>query len=681
MKNPFDPLDLKKIVVTDFETYYDAEYTLRKLRTEEYILDSRFKIHGLAVADHNGKTDFIDDKDIPKWIRAHRHHTIVNHKLTFDGLIWKFRYKHIAPAMVDTLFLANAVYGPADVSGGNGLEALAERLGLQPKGRIDMFKGVRDLSPELKQALRAYATNDADLTYKVFHIMLPQISRPEFELWLLDHTLRIYIDKPLMVLEKLAASSIRKVEQYVADKVKAIPKTTYTFAYDKKYKRKGETVSELHTEDRRVDAVTLASNAQFGQAITQILKRDRIELPTKNGKNGIIPALAKADEGFIALKSSGSERVRALVNARLAKRSGDTQTARLRTLIKAGKAGGFRVYLNYWGAHTGRWSGGSGLNAHNFPNPGRSTDDFEREVAELIRATVVPDKGKVYTATDAANIEARVLAWWARQQDLVDAFGDGTDVYSTFAQETFNEEVRKPKPEDSKNKSRRLKLLRGAGKEAILGLGYGMGNTVPPGGQYGTLELRMRSRPDIAPLFESGDLTKEKCDAIIQQYRSKYKHTVALWGKAEAAFHKAAAGMARMVNGVLFTKGDKKGDVAIILPSGRRLNYRNVRVGEHSGKRKQWVFGHGKGRKIYGGLIVENVVQAISRDILAEGVWAMEQAGYPVAYHVHDSIVCHVAKKDAKACLAYSIEVLSATPAWGAGLRLGAEGAIEEIFS
>ena len=96
-------LDTKKIVVTDFETYYDDVYTLRaknketgqKMRAEEYILDRRFKCHGMGVAYANGKTDFIDGEDIPKWLKTYKKHTIVNHKMTFDGLIWRLRYDHL----------------------------------------------------------------------------------------------------------------------------------------------------------------------------------------------------------------------------------------------------------------------------------------------------------------------------------------------------------------------------------------------------------------------------------------------------------------------------------------------------------------------------------------------------------------------------------------------------------
>jgi DNA polymerase len=80
-------------------------------------------------------------------------------------------------------------------------------------------------------------------------------------------------------------------------------------------------------------------------------------------------------------------------------------------------------------------------------------------------------------------------------------------------------------------------------------------------------------------------------------------------------------------------------------------------------------------------LLVENIVQAISRDILAEAVYSMEMAGYPVAYHVHDSVVSNTPAKQAKKAMEYAIEVLSTSPEWAKGMRLGAEGTLEEVFA
>lgn len=682
----FGPIDTKKYVVSDFETYFDKDYTLRKMRNEEYILDSRFKVHGLAVAFPSGKTDFLVGKEIEAFKRAYKGFTFVNHKMTFDGLIWKLRYDFSPIFLVDTLYMANAIFGPAEVSGGNDLASVAQRLGLPAKGSILSFEGKRDLTREEAATLKIYGVNDADITNKAFLKMLPMFSRPEFEFWLMDHTLKLYLNHPLDVDAKVAKGAIGKVEANVAGKIKTMPKISFTFNYVKKYKRKAGTHIENLSKKLLVTGEVLSSNKQFGQALVAILKETKTPVPMKRGKNAMIPALAKNDEGFLALLTSKSKAVRTVVAARLSVKSASTQIARLRTLLLVSSLGGFRIYLNYWGAGTGRWSGGSGLNPQNFPNPTKSPDEFEREVAALIRAAVTPGKGSVFVATDAANIEARVLAWWAGELELVRQFGEGLDVYSSFASEAFGEEVRKPKDGDAPAKAKRFKLLRDVGKSTVLGLGFGMGNTPQPGQKYGKFEMNLRANVNLAPLFESGELNTKRIDDLLTKYRDKYKLIVALWSRTEAAFFSALEGGKRMVNGVLFepyTNTEKKRGVIVTLPSGRMIRYPDVRLGEagQGRKRKQWVYGYGKGKKIYGSLLVENIVQAKARDILAEGVWAMDQLGYHVSYHVHDSIVAKTKKKNAKKCLADCISVLSEAPEWGKGMMLGAEGTIEEVFA
>ena len=672
--------DVSKAIVVDFETFYSADYTLRKMRTEEYINDKRFQVHGMAVAYPGGRTDWVQEKHIDKWLYKHRKAPLVAHNMYFDGLILNLKYDHVAPLMLDTRLMANAVFGPSEISGGNSLEAVAERFGLQPKGKIEAFEGIRSesLTAEEWQALKLYATNDADLEYKILHKMLPLLNRQRFELWLIDHTLRLYLCRPLIVSRKTATAAIAKVRARMEDCMRALPKMKFDYSYQKPYQKDGAKLKREVVVTKDVDESVLASNPQFSQLLLQTLAKHSAKVPMKRGKNGMIPALAKMDEGFLALSSCPIPQVRKLVAARLAKRSGDTQIARLQSLLTASKFGGFRIYLNYCGARTGRWSGGSGLNPQNFPSPARSTDDFEREVAQLIRDAVRCPRGMKFVAVDAANIEARVLAWWAAQDDLVQAFGAGIDVYSEFASGTFGEEVRKPKDTDSKKAAARFKLLRAAGKEAILGLGYSMSAT--------KMEARMRGRPDVSPLFESGDLNTERCIAIVDAYRKRYSKIPALWRKTEHAFHTAVAGVAVSVGKVLFSPLRETGrsGVEVHLPSGRRLRYRDVRVGEHNDRvtstRKQWVYGAGKGSKLYGGLLVENIVQAIARDILAEAIYLMESEGFWVAYHVHDSICMVVPSGTAKAALKRCSDALSEAPLWGQGMLLGAEGEISDSF-
>jgi DNA polymerase len=130
--------------------------------------------------------------------------------------------------------------------------------------------------------------------------------------------------------------------------------------------------------------------------------------------------------------------------------------------------------------------------------------------------------------------------------------------------------------------------------------------------------------------------------------------------------------------------------VAIRLPSGRKLYYRDIRREAYKGKaqftgadgqsrdtRKDFEWKHGGGQKIYGGLLAENVTQAVARDIIANSILECEQAGYPVVVHVHDEIVCRVPRRQADEALAFLLKSLSTGPAWADGLPLSAEGGIK----
>ena len=136
--------------------------------------------------------------------------------------------------------------------------------------------------------------------------------------------------------------------------------------------------------------------------------------------------------------------------------------------------------LTYCGAHTGRYSGSGGINLQNLP---KSAADAAREIAGLLRAGA----GYMLVGSDAAQIEAYILAGLAGEDKLLAAFREGRDPYSEFATGVFSEDVRKPREDDPPELARRLKALRHVGKQSILGLGYGMG--------AGRFENRLRRDP------------------------------------------------------------------------------------------------------------------------------------------------------------------------------------------
>lgn len=653
-----------KTLVVDFETYYDDDYHLNTQRKGGlpyplYIHDKRFLVHGMAI-DTGTRQDWVDGKDIPAWLKLHKHDILVAHNGFFDFAVLAWHY-HFSPAyMVDTLLLANHVLGSArDMGGGgNGLATLALRLGLSGEKGKPEFKGKRTLTEAETAALVAYAKQDVKLEREVLNHLLPQVSNQDFELWLLDHTMRIYTKGQLPVDRKM----IEKTRKLIA-------------------KRREERIAA-----GGVDNSVLSSNKKFGEELKKRLEAAGQKIPMKRGKKGMIPALAKGDAEFIALVESPVQEVSDLVRARLVERSATQALARLNTLEQYDEVmGGIPVQLIYYGAHTGRFAGGGGFNWQNLTNPDRAIDPVDREIASAIRESVYAGAGNVFVPVDAAQIEARGLAWLAGEQQILDAFATGADLYSQFISEVLGEDIHKPTKDEEANKpdlAKHLKLMRHVGKESVLGLGYSMGV------DKFIFTLRSRNR-EVAKLIDAGKITADMAAKIVRHYRDKYENIVEFWGELDRAFHKARNGISRTVGFLEFEKVGPAA-VAITLPSTRKLYYRHIRAERYEGKRtflnlrakpqdakrSQVEWKHGAGQRIYGGLLAENVTQAVARDILAEGIFACEQAGYPVAMHIHDEVVPRVPEEKGQEALEFAIKALSTPPAWAPGIVLSAEGKI-----
>ena len=244
-----------KFAVLDFETYYAADYAPKQMTTEAYIRDPRFKTHCCAVKVMDRlpgpgenpaiNTDVLDDtafrmvaSEVPKY-------AIVCHKAAFDGLILSHHYK-VQPAFYfDTLSMARLVF-PHDKS--HSLESLALKFNLPPKTvPYNEFRGVRDLSPTVYQALAAGAAHDVELTYLIFRHLLPLV--PREELRIIDMTVRMFTEPTLQL-------DYSQMEQY-----------------HEKLKR--DKVDLLRTLG--VTRESLQSSAKFAEILTQL----GVEPPTK----------------------------------------------------------------------------------------------------------------------------------------------------------------------------------------------------------------------------------------------------------------------------------------------------------------------------------------------------------------------------------------------------------------
>jgi len=310
------------------------------------------------------------------------------------------------------------------------------------------------------------------------------------------------------------------------------------------------------------------------------------------------------------------------------------------------------IMLNYYGAHTGRFSGGDGMNLQNLPS--RSNNK--------IRTALRAPKGYTLAVCDSAQIEARGVAWLAEQEDLVNAFRRGKDVYSEFATEVYGRLITKAD-----------KVERFVGKTCILGLGYGMGAN--------------KFRDTLA--LGGVDISEEEAQRIVQLYRSKYFKIPELWRKVDKAIRHIAMGGSGMINGKIPYNHE-----GFVLPNGMVVRYPGLQDTSDGMMyaNQRAVFNKlsydasaiYKGTKIYGGKGVENVVQAVARIVITDQMLAIKSKhSYPVLFQVHDELIFLVPdlkKDEAEYHLRNIIIEMSKPPLWAPDIPVACEGSLGENY-
>lgn len=630
-----------QIVTLDFETYYASDYTLsgKSMNMSEYIRDPRFHAHGVAIKIGDQRTKWYTGKNIYLAIKAidWKHSALLCHNTAFDGFILSHWYDVVAGFYLDTLSMSRAVHGHHLR---HDLDSLAKRHGLAGKvlgSALVNTKGKPQLTPDEEKRLGAYAINDADDTWQVFQALYGHF--PDNELRLVDLTLRMFCDPKLLV-------DIHRVQAELDLEI-------------------GAKAAALKASG--ADPSDLMSNLKFAE----LLKKAGAKLPMK-----ISPttqkstfAFAKSDLDFQELTKSSNPKVAALCAARLKVKStiGETRAVRF---LEAGKDGmRLPVLLNYFGAHTGRWSGGNKLNLQNLPRGGE------------LRRAILAAMGYAIVVADSSQIEARVLAWLADEEWLVDAFRAGRDIYSEFASEIYGRHVDRKRPAKNEkgqflNKEGKVvtrkedahfpDFLEGfVGKVSILGLGYGMGAM--------KFDLTLRQGTMGPPVALPDDMPAE----IVQLYRRRNPKIVALWRKMDYIIFCMATGIEGTLGPITY------GKEYIRLPNGMFLHYPDLRgTYDDRGRLTDVSYATLRGRtKLYGGLLTENVVQALARIVVADQMLEIYDCGYPIATMSHDEVVALAKKQHAERCFKQMLEIMHTPPAWAPDLPIAAEGGWAENYS
>lgn len=327
MHVPMAKINLAKVVTVDFETYFDADYTLRKLNTSTYVRHDLFKAHMAGIKIGNRPTKIYSGAKLEAALKAidWSTHALLCHNTAFDGLILSHHFGVVPHLYLDTLSMARGLHGN-DI--GASLDEVAHYYGVGNKipNVLGTSKGVRDLDKATYTSMASYCAEDVRLTFEIFKQML--LCFPAKELRLVHHTISMFCDPILKV-------DIPRVATELAREIKAKEDLLIS-------------VSGIESDLEQARKV-IASNESFAQ----LLIAEGVAPPTKISPTTKkqVYAFAKTDLDFTSLSEHPSERVRNLVDARLAVKStiGETRAERF---LEAGKNGwSLPVLLNYYGAH------------------------------------------------------------------------------------------------------------------------------------------------------------------------------------------------------------------------------------------------------------------------------------------------------------------------------------------
>ena len=607
------------MIVLDFETYYDKEYSLSKLTMEEYINSPQFETIGFAYKKDSNPIEWVHGKNdvIAKALEdLHlENEVVVCHNAAFDCAILNWRYGIKPKFIVDTLSMARPVIG---LNESCSLRNLAQHYQIGEKGTEiynTLGKHASDFTVEEMQAFGEYCKLDVYLTAQLLPLLIKDSSHEE--MYLIDLIIHMFTEPVIELDSHLLANHLADVmdkNKKLLDSVGNIPRDVFM------------------------------SNDKFAE----LLRAEGIEPPTKiSDKTGKRTwAFAKTDREFKSLLTNPNERVQALVGARLGLKSTIEETRTKAFLDIAGR-GKLPIQLNYYGAaNTGRFSGGGDLNPQNLPRGG------------ALRFAMKAPKGYKIVACDSSNIEARTLAWFAGEEELLSLFRANADVYSDFASKVFGRPINK-----HDNPKERF-----IGKTCTLGLGYGTGGA----------KLQMTLHNGGAT-----EITLDKAKEIVGLYRRTYKNIKKLWGECDKALDRMYNGFSHEL-GTIKLKCDPT-DKSILLPNGLKLYYPELYRTE--GKFGwEYVYSYKKFKKnIYGGALTENIIQALARIVVSYQMCQIKQELDKmsatkkdgkirrVVHMVHDEVVCVVPEDEQKEVQDMMVRIMSTAPKWAEGLPVSCE--------
>lgn len=635
-----------KILTLDFESYFSADYGLKKLSTEEYVRDPRFKAHMVGIK-YPGHEPVVYEprmlRDNPGLRQDIETSAVLCHHAHFDGLILEHHYG-LKPALwLDTLSMARLAL-PRLRS--HSLGSLAQFYGLSEKSvPYDLFRGLLELPSDVYYQLAAGCKHDVALTWAIAEKLLPLV--PPAELKVIDSTIRMFT-QPVLRLDRTRMEAFLKAEKI--RKARAMLDAGVVMGMKAPTHGEESIVTRLRTHLAEIET-ELQSSDKFRIALEALGYPCPMKHSEKQDK--LIPALSKTDEGMKGLLEHDDHRIQALASARLGVKSTIDET-RAERLLDSDRRGALPVYLSYAAAKTLRFGGGDKTNWQNFRRGGE------------IRKSILAPEGHKLVIGDLSQIEYRLLLWLTRQLDKLAALAAGQDLYIDFASQFYGEPVVK---ED--------KLRRGVGKQGILMSGYGAGAgtmiATAAGGGYG-------------PPVKLSDAEGQR---MVDIYRSTHPMVKAFWKQCDhwlKVLHDGGTNEWVIDGKTILRIAAHK----IHLPNGTWLDYTGLRWATNNevypdqandGQGPAWWEPSRKGyTRTWGSHITADIVQALACAVIKD-VWVrMLKRHVRPALQVHDELVFVVPTQDAER-VAHGLETeMKTPPSWCSDIPLDCEIIVSERY-
>lgn len=682
-----------RAVYLDFETYYDKDFSLHKLSIEAYVRDPRFDVHLLGVAINNGPIAMIPAEKIPEALKLLRLDDpdciTYAQNCRFDGFILSDYYKvHVANPMCTRLM---SRWVGVSRLGRESLAAQCEFFGTGVKGTfLSSMEGVHvsDMSPSSYQEYVNYCTGDVFQLRENVQKMLPYMTEDAMQFCMM--TLRMYLNPVFVVDTDMLRAYEEKLEGAYQD---SMDKLQHLF----KFPDKETFLKALRSKAafcQMLEQLDVAVPYKLSEKKTETKRRELEKLAQKGDASAAImlntkqyevwePALAKSDPDFMALMSHENLNVAALATAR-AQNNSSIALSRCRTFLEVGHRGLLPVPLEAFQAHTGRYTAGTSddvkSDSLNLQNLNKRTGD--KTLRQAIRVPV----GYKLIACDSSQIEARVLAWLAGQQDLLNDFRTGADPYCRMASVAYHEDydtilywtkgAGAKDPNGDTELKRKYKQYRNIGKTMVLQLGYYSGGD----------KLALYMTQQGVSLGGTPELHVAEARRLVKVYRQRNSEIKNFWKVCDSIITVLIAGQSASFGGPNNTVflADGQHDVfgrkvpGIRFPDGYWLLYPELRF-DYDEQRQKPVCKYTimkKGKKVdeilHAGVLCNNITQGLAFSLMRAQALHINKY-YPVRLNIHDSWSIVVPESEVHVAADYMQRCMRYLPEWAQGLPIDCE--------